>query len=137
MLNSPPGLLVGGGEIAHAVIREYTPAHDRNGQGIAKGVALTLVLLIRVRWPSLSLMAFQVGLTAILLASVFVASCRSEVGVEPKHCAIATLCALDPQLRSKLGPLSSDTKGLMQRSKVLKTRLERRELLFVEAAKRT
>ena len=88
-------------------------------------------------------MVFQVGLTVILLASVIVASCRSEVGVEPKHCAIATLCALDPQLRSKLGPLSSDTKGLMQRFKVLKTRLERRgkgreaELLFVKAAKRT
>ncbi|KAK4443187.1 hypothetical protein QBC34DRAFT_478369 [Podospora aff. communis PSN243] len=122
------------------MMRASAPSLIGNDDAMAVGVALAPIALIRVRWAWLSLMAVQVALTAVLLATVIVVTCRSEVGVVPKDCSIATLCTLDLQLRSKLGPLSEDMTGLRQRSKGLKARLERRpwdeggeaELLLVE-----
>ena len=123
-------------------MRESAPSFVGNGDGVVEGVALSPLPLIRVRWAWLSLLICQVGLMAIILATVIVMACSSEMQAVPKDCSIATLCALDPDLRTKLGPLS-DMKGLKQRSRGLKARLERRgggeegeaELLLVEATR--
>ncbi|KAK4455321.1 hypothetical protein QBC34DRAFT_374159 [Podospora aff. communis PSN243] len=114
-----------------------------NQPAIATGTAFSPIPLIRVRWPWLALLVSQVAATVLILAIIINMTARRSHGmhqgqVVPKDNSIATLCALDTDLRERLG-LLGDVERLNQGSKGMDVRLEWRRrggggLVLVEDA---
>jgi hypothetical protein len=79
--------------------------------------------LIHIRWPYISFLAVQLGLTIILLLFTIVATYRSQMQILKRN-PLATMCALSQGVKSELGGME-DMERLKRRAKDIRVRLER------------
>ncbi|KAK5652628.1 hypothetical protein OQA88_10221 [Cercophora sp. LCS_1] len=116
------------------MLRESGPSFVGNEDGILEGIAYARLPIIRVRWGWLVLAMVQVVMCAVILGIVIRVTSTSNVEAR-KDSSIAALCALDADVKEKLGPwlnIAEAKKG----SALLKVRLEKTDkgyqLCFVD-----
>jgi hypothetical protein len=96
------------------------------GDGAVYGETFAAQTIINVRWGWLSLLAVQVMLTAVILAVMVRMTTASGVQVL-KDSSLATMCFLDPDTRTALGPVD-DFKTVRERARSVKVTLGRGRL---------
>jgi hypothetical protein len=87
------------------------------------GTAYAPQTIIHIRWPYISFLAIQLGLTIIVLLFTIIATYRSRIQIL-KGDSLATMCALSPRVKAKLGGVD-DMKTLKSKAKRMRVRLER------------
>jgi hypothetical protein len=104
-------------------MRNEGPTFPNQDNSTITGTAYAAQTLIRVRWPYISFLAGQLGLTIIVLLFTIVATYRNRMQVL-KGNSLATMCALSQRVKTQLGGME-DMKRLKKRANGMKVVLER------------
>jgi hypothetical protein len=104
-------------------MRNEGPTFPNQDNSTITGTAYALQTLIRIRWPYISFLAGQLGLTIIVLLFTIVATYRSRMQIL-KGSSLATMCALSQGVKYDLGGME-DMERLKSRAKGIKVGLER------------
>ena len=104
-------------------MRNEGPTFPNQDNSTIIGTAYALQTLIRIRWPYISLLVVQLGLTIIVLLFTIVATNRSRMQIL-KGNSLATMCALTQEVKTKLGGMEN-MERLKGRAKVMMVELER------------
>ena len=104
-------------------MRNEGPTFPNQDNSTITGTAYAQQTLIRIRWPYLSLLAAQLGLTIIILLFTIVATYRSRMQIL-KGNSLATMCALSQGIKAELGGMG-DMESLKGRAKGMRVGLER------------
>src|SRR5277367_149917 len=104
-------------------MRHEGPTFPNQDNSTVTGTAYAQQTLIRIRWPYISLLAVQLGLTIIVLLFTIVATYRSRMQIL-KGNSLATMCALSQGVKNELGGME-DMKRLKIRARGMRVALER------------
>src|ERR1700722_6673510 len=104
-------------------MRNEGPTFLNQDNSTITGTAYALQTLIRIRWPYISFLAVQLGLTIIVLLFTIVATYRSRMQIL-KGNSLATMSALSQRVKTKLGGME-DMERLKKRAKGMRVELER------------
>jgi len=104
-------------------MRNEGPTFPNQDNSTITGTAYALQTLIRIRWPYISLLAAQLGLTIIVLLFTIVATYRSRMQIL-KGSSLATMCALSQGVRTQLGGMEN-MERLKERAQGTSVKLER------------
>src|SRR5277367_2842452 len=103
-------------------MRNEGPTFPNQDNSTITGTAYALQTLIRIRWPYISLLVVQLGLTIMVLLFTIVATYRSRMQIL-KGNSLATMCALSQEVKTQLGGME-DMEALKIRAKETIVRLE-------------
>ena len=104
-------------------MRNEGPTFPNQNNSTITGTAYAQQTLIHIRWPYISLLAAQLGLTIIVLLFTIVATYRSRLQVL-KGSSLATMCALSQRVRTQLGGMEN-MERLKERAQGTSVKLER------------
>jgi hypothetical protein len=104
-------------------MRNEGPTFPNQDNSTITGTSYAQQTLIRIRWPYISFLAVQLGLTIIVLLFTIVATHRSRMQIL-KGNSLATMCALSQGAKTKVGGME-DIEGLKKRAKGMRVGLER------------
>jgi hypothetical protein len=116
-------------------MRNEGPTFPNQDNATITGTAYAPQTLIRIRWPYISFLAVQLGLTIIVLLFTIVTTYRSRMQIL-KGNSLATMCALSQGVKTELGGIE-DMERLKRRAKGIRVGLERgadREVRGLDAA---
>jgi hypothetical protein len=104
-------------------MRNEGPTFPKQDNATITGTAYAPQTIIHIRWPYISFLAAQLGLTIVILLFTIVATYRGRMQIL-KGSSLATMCALSPGIKIQLGGME-DMEGVKQRAKGISVRLER------------
>jgi hypothetical protein len=104
-------------------MRNEGPTFPNQDNSTITGTAYAQQTLIRIRWPYLSLLAAQLGLTIIVLLFTIIVTYRSRMQIL-KGNSLATMCALSQRVKAELGGME-DMERLKRRANGMRVALER------------
>jgi hypothetical protein len=104
-------------------MRNEGPTFPNQDNSTITGTAYAQQTLIHIRWPYISLLAVQLGLTIIVLLFTIVTTYRSRIQIL-KGNSLATMCALSQEVKTELGGME-DMERLKRRAREVRVGLER------------
>jgi len=104
-------------------MRNEGPTFPNQDNSTITGAAYAPQTLIHIRWPYISFLAAQLGLTIIVLSFTIVATYRGRMQIL-KGGSLTTMCALSQRAKTMLGGME-DMERVKRRAKGISVRLER------------
>jgi hypothetical protein len=104
-------------------MRNEGPTFPNQDNSTITGTVYVPQTLIHIRWPYISFLAAQIGLTIAVLLYTIIATYRSRIQTLKRN-SLGTICAISQAVRDQLGAMD-DMERLKGNAKAMKVKLER------------